>query len=97
MSIDINETIRVPGSAPVADEEVGTTPGAGDLNERLMNESVWTDAMVHDAGIPIVDVPMVSVGGGIGSFVMSEPMLSITSARVAATSGSSAVIGPSAP
>lgn len=29
----------------------------------------WTDEMVARAGIPIYDVPFVSVGGGIGSFV----------------------------
>jgi len=30
---------------------------------------MWTDDMVQQAGIPIVDTPFVTVGGGIGSFV----------------------------
>ncbi|CAM3914331.1 hypothetical protein KIPE111705_31365 [Kibdelosporangium persicum] len=30
---------------------------------------VWTDEMVDAAGIPLHDVPFVSVGGGMGSFV----------------------------
>jgi len=41
----------------------------GDLTEELLTSDWWTDAMVQHAGIPIVDVPLVSVGGGIGSFV----------------------------
>src|SRR5713101_170452 len=43
--------------------------GGGDLTEELLSSDWWTDAMVQAAGIPIVDVPFVSVGGGIGSFV----------------------------
>ena len=41
----------------------------GDLNDQLINSDWWADQMVQAAGIPIVDVPFVSVGGGIGSFV----------------------------
>jgi hypothetical protein len=49
----------------------GPSPGAapGDLNDQLINTDWWADQMVQAAGIPIVDVPFVSVGGGIGSFV----------------------------
>src|SRR5215470_16388147 len=43
--------------------------GGGDLTEELLASSWWSDAMVRAAGIPIVDVPFVTVGGGIGSFV----------------------------
>ena len=43
--------------------------GTGDLTEELIATDSWTDAMVAAAGIPIVDVPLVSVGGGMGSFV----------------------------
>src|SRR5260370_40936488 len=43
--------------------------GGGDLADGLLSSDWWTDAMVQAAGIPIVDVPFVSVGGGIGSFV----------------------------
>ncbi len=50
----------------------GPTPGptgGGDLTEELLTSDWWTDAMVAAAGIPIVDVPFVTVGGGMGSFV----------------------------
>lgn len=36
---------------------------------RLQDHPVWTDALVARAGIRIEDVPFVSVGGGMGSFV----------------------------
>jgi hypothetical protein len=41
----------------------------GDLTDDLISLDWWSDALVAAAGIPIVDVPFVSVGGGIGSFV----------------------------
>ena len=44
-------------------------PQWGDLNDQLIATDWWTDQMVQSAGIPIVDVPFVSIGGGIGSFV----------------------------
>ncbi len=44
----------------------------GDLTDHLVATSEWTDQMVADAGIPVVDVPVVSVGGGIGSFVLAD-------------------------
>jgi hypothetical protein len=44
-----------------------TTPG--DLSQDLLHTSQWTDTMVAIAGIPVVDVPFITVGGGIGSFV----------------------------
>jgi hypothetical protein len=43
--------------------------GGGDLTQELLTSEWWTDAMVGAAGIPVVDVPLVTVGGGIGSFV----------------------------
>ncbi|WP_444948570.1 hypothetical protein [Micromonospora ureilytica] len=42
---------------------------AGDLNSELLASDVWADEMLAGAGIPVVDVPFVTVGGGIGSFV----------------------------
>ena len=44
-------------------------PAPGDLTAELIHTDVWSDEQVTRAGIPIVDVPFVSVGGGIGSFV----------------------------
>jgi hypothetical protein len=41
----------------------------GELTPELLESTFWSDAMVSAAGIPIVDVPFVTVGGGIGSFV----------------------------
>jgi hypothetical protein len=42
---------------------------AGDLTEGLLVSDWWTDSMIQAAGIPVVDVPFVTIGGGIGSFV----------------------------
>ena len=39
------------------------------LTDELIATREWTDEMVAAAGIPVVDVPLVLVGGGIGSFV----------------------------
>ena len=76
-----------PAAAPVVPQTTGThtiqTPGtgvferdqltgSGDLTPELIDTPVWTDEMVARAGIPIVDIPFVTVGGGIGSFVMVD-------------------------
>jgi hypothetical protein len=61
------ETVRV-GQDALDRIGAGST-GAGDLTDALVNTSVWTDGAVAAAGIPVVDVPFVTVGGGIGSFV----------------------------
>jgi hypothetical protein len=57
-------TIQAAGPARVA--------RGGDLTEELVGSDWWTDAMVHAAGIPVVDVPLVLVGGGMGSFVTAD-------------------------
>src|SRR6204780_4118822 len=69
-------TPDVPGSpVTAAGQEAQATvvraplPPAGDLTEELLSSAWWTDEMVQGAGIPIVEVPFVTVGGGIGSFV----------------------------
>ncbi len=46
--------------------------GQGDLTDHLIETSLWTDQDVEAAGIPIVDVPFVSVGAGLGSFAMVD-------------------------
>ncbi len=56
---------------------VGSDPpsipvGDGDLTDELISTSEWTDSLVSRAGIPIVDVPFVTVGGGFGSFAMVD-------------------------
>ncbi len=42
---------------------------AGELTPELLAAPAWNDAMLAAAGIPVRDVPFVTVGGGIGSFV----------------------------
>src|SRR3954454_24966843 len=42
---------------------------AGDLTPQLLGTAEWTDQTVAAAGIPMRDIPFVTVGGGIGSFV----------------------------
>jgi hypothetical protein len=54
-------------SSPGSGTATGWRPG--DLTDVLINSDWWTDDLVAAAGIPIIDVPFVSVGGGIGSFV----------------------------
>jgi len=44
----------------------------GDLTDELLAQPFWTDQMVTEAGIPIIEVPLVSLGGGIGSFVLAD-------------------------
>ncbi|MEM7286738.1 MAG: hypothetical protein AAF480_10340 [Actinomycetota bacterium] len=46
----------------------------GDLTPQLIETSLWTDEMVAAAGIPIVDAPLVSVGGGLGSFALVDTL-----------------------
>jgi hypothetical protein len=71
--------------ARLADEPTGTAPAAaavhgqagppadgGDLTDELIATDWWTDAMLTAAGIPVIDFPLVIVGGGIGSFVTNR-------------------------
>ena len=44
----------------------------GDLTPELRQSAFWTDELVASAGIPVIDVPFVTVGGGFGSFVMAD-------------------------
>ena len=59
-----DETIRV----SAADRPVEVT-GDGDLTEALIATDVWSDREVAAAGLPVIEVPFVTVGAGIGSFV----------------------------
>lgn len=70
---DHGSTISIHSSA-LSDEmpdPAGTTE-PGDLTPHLIDTDVWTDDMVTQAGIPIHDVPLVSIGGGIGSFILAD-------------------------
>jgi hypothetical protein len=66
------ETIAVPGWGGEPDAAPGGARQPGDLTPELIATDWWTDQMVAQAGIPVVDVPFVSVGGGIGSLVMVD-------------------------
>lgn len=46
----------------------------GDLTQTLIDTDVWTDDMVGHAGIPVFDVPFVTIGSGIGSFVTFDTL-----------------------
>ncbi|MFI6774485.1 hypothetical protein [Nocardia sp. NPDC050412] len=46
----------------------------GDITRELVETDVWTDEMVGRAGIPVVDVPFVTIGSGIGSFVTYDTL-----------------------
>lgn len=61
----------------------------GDITDRLIETDVWTDDMVGEAGIPVIDVPLVTVGSGLGSFALFDVL------RVYGVPGDSiAVLGP---
>jgi hypothetical protein len=70
---DIHDVDQVRGWAAVnAGFRHGTTNGAGppdELPAELLDSDYWNDGMVRAAGYQIRDVGLVSVGGGIGSFV----------------------------
>lgn len=66
---DGNQTITF---NPSSGQPVQTGPGGGDLTESMIQTDWWTDQMLADAGIPVTDVPFVTVGGGFGSFVLVD-------------------------
>lgn len=55
-----------------ATQIVGRGAASGDLTSGLIGTAAWHDAWLTDAGIPIVDVPLVTVGGGLGSFTLAD-------------------------
>lgn len=58
------------------DPAVGTAQtrpvAQGDLTDALIGTSIWTDQMVAAAGIPVYDAPLVTIGGGMGSFALVD-------------------------
>jgi hypothetical protein len=61
--VPANETVRIDGSSSTGSR------GGGDLTEELIASDSWTDNALRAAGIPIIETPFVTIGGGIGSFV----------------------------
>ena len=45
---------------------------SGSLTTELNQTDVWSDEMLAASGIPVIETPLVSVGGGIGSFVLMD-------------------------
>ncbi|MFI9504083.1 hypothetical protein [Nocardia sp. NPDC052566] len=46
----------------------------GDITQALVDTDVWTDEMLNHSGIPVIDVPFVTIGSGIGSFVTYDTL-----------------------
>jgi len=63
------ETILLPGMGRAYSANPSGAPQPGDLTAELIETDWWTDEGLTKEGVPVVDVPFVSVGGGIGSFV----------------------------
>ena len=66
-----NETIRL-GAGALDDDDAPASAQRGDLTPQLIDTDIWSDALLADTGIPVVDSPVVSVGGGMGSFVFTD-------------------------
>lgn len=64
------DSVSLPYEEIAAAMEAAQAPG--DLTDQLIATSEWSDQMLAEAGIPVVDVPIVSIGGGIGSFVLAD-------------------------
>jgi hypothetical protein len=58
--------------SPIPGREYLPASGGGDLTEAMLSSNMWSDGLVQQAGIPVIDVPFVSVGGGMGSFVTCD-------------------------
>src|ERR1700678_1305781 len=59
-------------AAPPAVGAVGALVGSGDITPEMDRTDIWTDEMLSQAAIPVHDSPFVTVGGGMGSFVMVD-------------------------
>lgn len=61
-----------PAAPPPAPPPGGGGTSGGDLTDELIETSAWSDEQLTGAGIPVVDVPLVSIGGGLGSFILAD-------------------------
>ena len=53
---------------------IAAAQGSGELTDELLGSAVWSDAMLQSLGIPIVDAPLVTVGGGMGSLALVDTL-----------------------
>lgn len=70
--VDPNQTQVVGGTSrptPAPSDEVG-----GERLAALRETSLWTDEAVQAAGLRIMDAPIVSIGGGLGSFALADTL-----------------------
>jgi hypothetical protein len=58
----------------MSDDSGTAPPGTGDLNDDLLATDIWSDGAVAAAGIPFFDVPLVTIGGGLGSFALVDTL-----------------------
>ncbi len=70
--MDAQQTIRLPGSGIAPADDSTASGRAGDLTEAMINADQWSDETLAAAGIPVIDTSIVSVGGGMGSFVFVD-------------------------
>lgn len=63
---DANQTVARLFAGPAASSD----DARGDLDDHLLSSAVWTDEMLASTGIPVYDVPLVTIGGGMGSFAL---------------------------
>jgi hypothetical protein len=67
---DSNHTVVFRPGAEADPEPAAPTGARGDVDDALVATSIWTDEMIAQRGIPVIDVPLLSIGGGMGSFAM---------------------------
>ena len=46
----------------------------GDISDEMVRANSWSDQNLADAGIPVVDTGLATVGGGLGSFAMVDTL-----------------------
>lgn len=64
--VDQQTVVVTPG------QQQSTAASAGDISDELMGKAIWTDGDLEAHGIPVYDIPFVTVGGGLGSFTMVD-------------------------
>jgi hypothetical protein len=52
--------------------DAGPAERTGKLTPALLDSDIWSEHLLVQAGIPIVDAPLVSIGGGLGSFTLID-------------------------
>jgi hypothetical protein len=71
---DQNDTIMVRSSqlAEIMNAPDMPSGSGGSVSQEMETTAVWSDALLQRAGIPVTDVPFVTIGGGMGGFIMTD-------------------------